>query len=92
MKKLIKSVIVAGLLLTGATANQVEAAKVSYVKGTLTGWADSNSFEVKTTKKKYVVMRTSNKWYYKNLKEGKQYTYYYYKNKHGQYIITKINK
>lgn len=100
MKKLIKSIVVAGVLALGfATVTEVQTASAAtttakeyHVKAKLIGWADMNSFEAKTSKVKVYIMRTSNRWYYKNLKEGRYYTYFYKKNKYGQNIITKINK
>ena len=101
MKKLKKFAVafgIAGMLVSGVgAANPVDAAwsnveQSHYEKGILIGWADGNSFEVKASSGKYMVFRSSNDWYKKNLLSGKSYTYYYYTNKYGQNIITKIQK
>lgn len=98
MKKLMKSITLIGALTLGVTGvaaqapQQAQAATEHHVRAKLIGWADMNSFEVKTSTGKVYIMRTSNTWYYKNLKEGQYYTYFYTVNKYGQNIITKINK
>ncbi|MBA9029034.1 hypothetical protein [Peribacillus huizhouensis] len=101
MKKLKKFAVafgIAGMLVSGVgAAIPVEAAwsnveQSHYEKGILIGWADGNSFEVKTSSGKYMVFRSSNDWYKKNLISGESYTYYYYTNKYGQNIINKIQK
>ncbi|QQO40971.1 lysis protein [Bacillus phage 015DV002] len=101
MNKFVKSATLTGALLLGVTVagtadtTPAQAATVKaekHVRAKLIGWADMNSFEVKTDSGKYYVMRTDNRWYYNNLKEGQYYTFYYTTNKYGQNIITKINK
>ncbi|UPI12500.1 hypothetical protein [Bacillus phage SBSphiJ4] len=98
MKKLIQSITLIGALTLGVTGvaaqspQQAQAATEHHVRAKLTGWADMNSFEVKTSTGKVYIMRTTNQWYYKNLKEGQYYTYFYTVNKYGQNIITRINK
>lgn len=100
LKKVALSLGIAGALLAGGAvvADQPAEAAWSYIhqshfeKGTFVGWADSNSFEVKTSSGKHMVFRTSNNWYKENLKTGTSYTYIYETNKYGQNIITQIQK
>lgn len=98
LKKLAVAFGIVGMLVSGVVAtNPVDAAwsnveQSHYEKGILIGWADGNSFEVKTSSGEYMVFRSSNEWYKKNLISGQSYTYYYYTNQHGQNIITKIQK
>ncbi|PAE25819.1 hypothetical protein [Bacillus sp. 7894-2] len=73
-----------------AVGNKIVKAK--YAKGKLVGWSDGNTFEVKLANGKHLILRTSNKWYFNNLKEGKTYTYFYKTNKYGQNSTVKINK
>ncbi|MBT2759188.1 hypothetical protein J7E71_25280 [Mesobacillus foraminis] len=99
MKKGLMALGIMGALFTGVlgTAMPAEAAwsnveQSLYEKGTFIGWADTNSFEVRLSTGKYMVFRSSNDWYEKNLKPGTTYTYYYSVNKYGQNIISKIQK
>lgn len=99
MKKFIQAATLTGAVLLGFTGlgePQAHAATAvaqeQHVRAKLIGWADMNSFEVRTDSGKYYVMRTSNRWYYNNLKEGQYYTFFYKTNGYGQNIITKINK
>lgn len=94
MKKLLSTFALLSLLFTETILPQeVDAApKVYHVKAKHIGYADNNTFEVKTSKGKVYVMRSSNEWYRKNLKEGKTYTYFYKKDKYKRNIIVKVNK
>jgi hypothetical protein len=74
-----------------ASTTKTSTNKVYSVRATLTGWADSSSFEIKTSTG-YKVIRTTNNWYKTNLKEGQAYTFYYTTNSYGQNILTKANK
>lgn len=98
--KVVLSLGVAGMVFAGSAigSDQKAEAAYSYInqseyeKGIFVGWADSGSFEIKTTSGEYMVLRTSNSWYKKNLVPGKSYTYFYYTNQYGQNIITEIQK
>lgn len=76
----------------GPTAAAKKPVPETKVLGALQGWADGGSFEVKTSKGEVLILRTTNNWYKKHLIEGKSYKFFYIKNKHGQYIVTKIWK
>jgi hypothetical protein len=99
LKKAVLSLGFAGALL----ANSIPASAATFlpvknvvtvqkpINGTLTGWADSHSFEV-ITPEGYKVFQTYNHWYFTHLKEGRHYTFFYVTNQYGQDIINKINK
>ncbi|AJO60801.1 MULTISPECIES: hypothetical protein [Bacillus] len=97
MKKLIAGVLAVGLAFTtvaGVHPEKADAAKkrkIYHVKGRFNGYADPTFFEIKVGKK-YKVLMSNNGWYRKNLKEGRTYTYFYYKDKYGQLKVVKINK
>ncbi len=99
LKKVVLSLGLAAVLLANshpaAAATSLPVENVVTVQksisGTITGWADSHSFEAKTPQG-YKVFQTYNHWYFTHLKEGQYYTFFYVTNQYGQDIINKINK
>lgn len=106
LTKVVLSLGLAGALLTGGIQS-TEAAKPVKVKnevrytnpqtkfhrvgGIVTGWADNNSFEVKTSYG-YIVVRIMHPRQKSMVKEGRKLVFFYHTNKYGQNILVRAFK